>query len=196
MINSKKTAIQEEKYTRVIKKYEQLMYKIAADYYLPHGNVEDLLQEARIALTRAYDSYDKKHGVPFLAYAALCIRRQLADYVKQQRRKKHQILNQSDSLEETLHGPPAREPDPESELLARETFAFLQDIAKNSLSELERKVLAGYLSGESYKTIARELDKTEKQIDNALSRTRKKIGREIDSDDLSLNSVRFFKKLR
>ena len=184
---------QEKRYNKLIKQYEGLMYKIASDYYLPAGNLEDLLQEARIALTRAHDSYETSHGVPFVAYAALCIRRQLGDHVKKQLREKHQLLNQSDSLEQARYRPPAREPDPETELLAQESLAALQKIARETLSEFERDVLEGYLAGETYKVIAEKLDCTEKSVDNALSRIRGKIARELQENQLSLNSFRFLK---
>ena len=46
------------------------------------------------------------------------------------------------------------------------------------LSKYERNVLELYLDGLSYGRIAEELDKTEKSIDNAIQRIRKKLSQE------------------
>ncbi len=182
------SATSEESYTEILRRFEPLLREIASDYYLPGGNREDLLQEARIALTRAYESYDPDYDVPFSAFAALCVRRQLQDHVRQQRRKKHEILNESNSLEEVKVRPPSDAPDPESQLLAMETLEFLQEVASESLTELEQQALAGYLADESYREMAQRLGKDEKAIDNALARARQKIAREIDRSQVSLTA--------
>lgn len=180
---------EERKYREVVEEYEPLLQTIASDYYVPGGNREDLLQEARIALIRSYDNYDPDKNIPFSAYAALCVRRQLKDFVKAQRRKKHQVLNQAGSLEQNPYRPSDNSTDPETELLAREALDFLQRIAESCLTHLERKVLSGYLAGESYRRMARQLGKDEKTVDNALTRVRRKIAREIDQNQFSLKAI-------
>ncbi len=180
----------EESYTELLRRYEPLLVEIASDYYLPGGNREDLLQEARIALKRAYDRYDPEYNVPFSAFAALCVRRQLQDSVQKQRRKKHEVLNKSNSLEQVNVRPPSNTPDPESQLLAMETLHFLQEVAREALTELEQQALAGYLAGESYSEMAQRLEKDEKSVDNALSRARRKIACEIDRSQVSLTAFR------
>ena len=46
---------------------------------------------------------------------------------------------------------------------------------EKSLSSFEKKVLKYYLSGLSYQEIAQRLDKSDKSVDNALQRIRRKL---------------------
>lgn len=172
--------IEEEEYRELLQKYEPLIREISSDYYAPGGEHDDLLQEGRLALVRAHESYDPDQEVPFPAYAALCIRRQLQDFIRSRRRKKHQVLNRARRFENEMElDVAASVAHPEWELLASEAFSTLRSLIKSSLSSLEKEVLEGYLQGKSYAEMARELDKDEKAVDNALDRCRRKLAREM-----------------
>ncbi len=175
-----KLEINEEEYRELLQKYEPLIREIASDYYAPGGDYDDLLQEGRLALIRAHKSYDSDQEVPFPAYAALCIRRQLQDFIRARRRKKHQVLNQARRFEDEAELKiAAAAPHPEWKLLASEAFSTLRALIRNHLSSLEKEVLEGYLQGKSYAEMAEELAKDEKAIDNALDRCRRKLGRQM-----------------
>ena len=45
----------------------------------------------------------------------------------------------------------------------------------DSLTELERETMRGYLAGESYREMSARLDRDEKAVDNPLNRTRRKL---------------------
>ncbi|MGM0381196.1 MAG: sigma-70 family RNA polymerase sigma factor [bacterium] len=180
----------EGEYRQLLEKYEPLIREIASDYYAPGGDYDDLLQEGRLALVRADKSYDEDHEVPFPAYAALCIRRGLQDYIRARRRKKHQVLNDARRFEEEGELEVASSTDhPEWELLAREAFSTLRSLIRNSLSSLEKEVLDGYLQGRTYAEMARELDKDEKAIDNALDRCRRKLARQLKQLKISSRAI-------
>lgn len=175
---------------KLLEKYEPLICEISSDYYIPGGDFDDLMQEGRLALVRAYKSYDSEQQVPFPAYAALCIRRQLQDFIRSRRRKKHRVLNQAHRFEnEEEIDEAATTSHPEWDLLAQEAFATLRSLIRDLLSSLEREVLKGYLQGKSYATMARELDKNEKAIDNALHRCRKKLGQQMKELKVSRRAI-------
>ena len=51
----------------------------------------------------------------------------------------------------------------------------MEKIIKESLSQLEYKILALFLQGFSYEEIGNKLDRIDKSIDNAMQRIRKKL---------------------
>ena len=73
--------------------------------------------------------------------------------------------------------------DPEEIMINKERFSFIEEKLSIILSDYETGVLKGYLAGKSYSDIAIELNKTEKSIDNALQRIKKKIEKIILKDE-------------
>ena len=65
--------------------------------------------------------------------------------------------------------------DPEDVLLAEEQKRELNKIINENLSLKEKRVLVLYLNGLSYSQIAEELGDNTKAVDNAISRTKKKL---------------------
>ena len=64
---------------------------------------------------------------------------------------------------------------PEAIVIAKEDYDSLTQSIKLELSSMEYEVLQLFLSGMSYSDIATSLEITEKAVDNALSRIRKKL---------------------
>ena len=111
---------------------------------------EDLLQEAYIGLLKAVRSYQLQKDVPFDRFALLCMKRQLISAVPRPKKKKHQPRNESVPLE------------------ASGEWTHL-------LSPLEKQTLQLYVSGFSYEEMAKKLSCSEKKVDNALQRIRRKL---------------------
>ncbi len=189
MVKANNPGEDQEKWERLIEEYEPLLRTIVSDYYIPGVDFDDLLQEARLALVNAYESYDERHGVPFGSYCAVCVRRKMLDCLRNQKRNKHEVLNGADSLDEYDDFGISDDSHPEEELLASETVAYLRKIIRRCLSTLEQEVLLAYLDGKSYAHAARELKKTEKAVDNALDRARRKLADEVEERKLSLQAV-------
>lgn len=63
---------------------------------------------------------------------------------------------------------------PEEALMEQEGESRLLKKLNERLTAFEKKVVVEYISGKSYQEIAKALSKTEKSIDNALQRIRKK----------------------
>ena len=66
---------------------------------------------------------------------------------------------------------------PEQLLIEKEKFKEFKEQLWNKLSNMEKKVLQLYLEGNNYTSIAHMLGKSDKSIDNALSRIRQKLKR-------------------
>ena len=64
---------------------------------------------------------------------------------------------------------------PESILIEKEDLKNLEENIKLELSSRENAVLQLFLEGKSYSEISKQMQITEKSVDNALARIRKKI---------------------
>ena len=170
----------------LISRYKILASKIARSYFLVGAEYEDVLQEAMIGLYKAYTSYDLKGKTAFSTFAHMCITRSVQSAVKSENRKKNMMLNQRLSLsnqgaveanddDEVMLVLASKDFSPDEKLIHSEN---LQDIKRKiikALSVFEQKVLSLYLKGYSYSDIATKLDVSNKSIDNALTRIRKKL---------------------
>ena len=65
--------------------------------------------------------------------------------------------------------------DRSGDISLRELGSAVADVVDNELSKLEANVFLSYLSGMTYKEIAACLDISEKSVDNALGRVRRKL---------------------
>lgn len=150
---------------------------LASRYFLPGGDSEDLIQEAMIGLYKAICDFDAGRGVPFAAFADMCMKRQLISAVRAGTRLKHAVL--ADAAELTEHAEAtcrsALTGDPVRVALARETLGELKGFLDGELSSLERGALWLHLDGLSLQESAARLSTRPKAVDNALQRARRKM---------------------
>ncbi len=146
------------------------------------ADTEDLVQEGMIGLLKAIQSFDAERGVPFEAFARVCITRQIYSAVRSAASYKHMILNHSIGIEKPLFDDNA-EPhisveksisDPESLVIGMEEQQERMHTLLQSLSIFEAKVLRLYLQGCSYQEMTEILQKPLKSVDNAIQRIRRK----------------------
>ena len=112
------------------------------------------------------------------------------DAVKKANRQKNKVLNESLSLtnqgtvitegkdednEDIVLYIPSESLDPEDALLNKERKKEMNNVINENLSTKEKRVLVLYLQGLSYRQIAEALGETTKAVDNAISRTKKKL---------------------
>lgn len=175
-------------------RYSQLVRVCARPYFLAGGDSEDLTQEGMLGLLSAIREYKPSQGVPFKAYAELCIQRRIFSAIKSASRLKHTPLNSGVSLEDAFGSESARpgtyaaldlRRTPEEQVLARErTDEFFQTFSR-CLSPFEQKILHLYLEGQSYCSMAAASGHSEKAVDNAVQRIRRKLSRITSSSDNS-----------
>lgn len=166
----------------------------ARPLFLAGGDSEDLIQEGMLGLLSAIRQYDPTANVPFKTYAELCINRRLYSAVRSASRLKHLPLNNGVPLDSILseesqpqatNYPEANRRITEEQVLARESEKELHSAFSQYLSGFEAKVLQLYLSGLSYAEMAAQTHKSEKSIDNAVQRIRRKLSRLPNFSDFS-----------
>lgn len=141
-----------------------LPYIYAVTKSFPKCWQEDLVQEGLIGLYSACNSFDDKTYSDFNRYAKVCIKNKIIDAYRT-------LSKDSDAVNIDDENISALEENGSSRLEAKEFFEHL----RKNLSELENKVLDGYLERQSYAKIASNLGVSEKTVDNAILRIRRKI---------------------
>ncbi len=169
----------------IMEKYKHLVKKKAKAMYILGGDNDDLIQEGMIGLFKAIRDFDCERDYSFYAFAEICIARQMYSAMKAAGRQKHAPLNTYISFH-TVVGSGEEEGElkdvlksamktPEELVIGRENLQQIAEIIEQKLSVMEKEVLDLYISGISYKEIARILGKSEKSIDNALQRMKGKL---------------------
>lgn len=136
-------------------------------YRFPEQHRDDLAQEGVLGLYSAVQTFDSSRGVPFEAYAVLCIKRRMYSYCNRF------IKNDTNYVDETenLKSDDVLEEDILDKTLMEDLFTKL----KQNLSEMEKGVLELYLKDLSYAEISSRLSIAEKSVDNAMSRIKAKL---------------------
>ena len=181
----------------LIKKYRNFVRAKARSYFLIGADKEDIVQEGMIGLYKAIRDYKEDKLTSFKAFAELCITRQIITAIKTATRQKHIPLNSYVSLDKPIYDDESdrtlldvisgtKVMDPESLIINREEFDNMEDKMAELLSDLERKVLALYLDGQSYQEISEELNRHVKSIDNALQRVKRKLERYLEVREITM----------
>ena len=177
----------------LVSRYTRLVRSCARPYFLAGGDSEDLTQEGMLGLIKAVREFQADKDTSFRTFAEICIRSRLYSALRSAGREKHQVLNQSISLDTpdfdsnsyTSGTNCLAQRGPEDELIDREhTVALLSGVRKQ-LSEFEAKILGYYLNGLSCREIAQEVERPVKSVDNAVQRIRRKVAQQILSGEFS-----------
>lgn len=140
-------------------------------------DADDLSQEGLIGLFKAISSFNAERGFKFSTFAEICIVNQMKTFLVKSR--KNSVPYESfDELPEDIATDCCT---PESICMTREFFSELWYAVDNLLSEKEYKIFNLCIRGVSYKEIARKFGISEKSVDNAVQRARKKIRRYINN---------------
>ncbi len=181
----------------LIHKYRNFVRAKARSYFLIGADREDIVQEGMIGLYKAIRDYKEDKLTTFKAFAELCITRQIITAIKTATRQKHIPLNSYVSLDKPIYDEEsdrtlmdvitgAKAMNPEELIINREQFSSIEDKMNELLSDLERKVLALYLDGQSYQEISEELNRHVKSIDNALQRVKRKLERYLEFKEITM----------
>ena len=154
----------------IIDRYMPLIVS-TAKAYLPQQNIDDAVQEASISLYSAIKNYDCEKS-SFKTFASLCIKRSVISFARKNGAKGVIPDDMISSLEETDI---SSFETPEKIIIEKEDYDFFKETIKLELSKMEYDILQLFLTGASYSDIANNLSITEKSVDNALSRIRKKL---------------------
>ena len=178
----------------LLSRYQRLVRACARPLFLAGGDSEALIQEGMMGLLSAIRQFDASAGVPFKAYAEVCISRRLITAIKSASRLKHQPLNNGIPLDDLLSKeskpltagfPESGQRTTEEQILDKERVQELLTVLSRQLSDFEQRVLELYLCGYSYKEIAAKLHTTVKSVDYAVQRIRRKMALHQDLGEFS-----------
>ncbi|MBL8059526.1 MAG: sigma-70 family RNA polymerase sigma factor [Chthonomonas sp.] len=148
----------------LVTRYRSLVELKASAYFVCGAERADVVQEGMIGLCKAIQDFDITRLPSFRSFAELCVTRQILTAVKAYSRRKHEPLNNSYPL---------------NPLFLAEDFCEVvdsSDFARRAmLSGIEGRALECYMNGDSYREIATVLQCTEKAVDNALQRAKRKM---------------------
>ena len=175
----------------LLNKYKSLVKTRARTYFLIGADTEDIIQEGMIGLYKAIRDFQKDKNTSFRAFAELCINRQMITAIKMATRQKHIPLNSYISLNRPVFEEESQETymdllmggeilNPEVLLIGREDKHFMEAQIVKMLSDYEKRTLLLYLRGKTYYEISGIVGKSEKSIDNALQRVKKKIEKYLE----------------
>ena len=172
--------------TELVRRYGQLVRACARPLFLAGGDSEDLIQEGMLGLLTAIRGFDPGRDTAFRTFAEICVRSRLLTAVRAAQGGKHSPLNRSISFEPPLFdGTRAYQfssaESPEDVIIGREELKERLDALKCRLSELEADILPLYLSGLSCGEIAVRVGRSQKSVDNAVQRIRRKVARQFSS---------------
>lgn len=162
-----------EAFEVIFERYKEKVRGISRSYFLVGGDFDDVLQEGMLGLLKAVDNYDPSQGASFGTFVRLCVGSSIKSAVTRALSDKNRPLNDSIPLSEGLFYAFGVE----DNVIDREERAELRQKLGEKLSDYENRVLDVYLAGLSYSEIAEKLGSSEKSIDNAVQRIRKKLQR-------------------
>lgn len=159
----------------LIKKYSAFV-EAKSKNYSTNNNIDekDLYQEGMIGLISAVHSFDENRKTEFKTYAETVICNQMLSALRNANSKKNLPLSTYVSIEEDDEFV-SPTPSPEEAFLLNEELELVNGFIENNLSKTEAKVFKLHSAGFSYGEIAEILDCSEKSVDNAIQRIRKKI---------------------
>jgi RNA polymerase sporulation-specific sigma factor len=149
---------------------------IARKYSAQGYEQNDFVQEGLMALLYACKTYNANGGSSFGNFVSLIVERRFISIFRSSQSKKavpDAMLVRIDGIGEELTDYVAT---PEEQLVYKEQLSQVLKRLHALLSAREYEVLMLFASGLSYSKISQQLNISEKSVDNALQRARRKVG--------------------
>ena len=160
----------------IIDRYMPLVVSTAKSFNVSPFETEEIIAEGFLAVFKAVKNYDSKKS-KFSTFVSLCVRRAMADEIKSSSRAKRIPSDMIDSISDIdLEGTES----PEDIVIDRENLIAFKENLSSFLSRTELSVLSLFLEGNSYTDISEKLSISQKSVDNALSRVRNKLKKQIN----------------
>ena len=162
-------------FEKLMKIYEPMIGAAVNRFSDGDHETDDLRQEALTGFFRAVMSFDfNKVGIEFGLYAKICVSNALSTVVRNAQRSGRGRTS-IDYEEYFKYSAADATSDPAFRLIERESEESLRELIAKNLSDFEKKVWELYLEGKGSREISEKLGKTERSIDNALYRIRRKL---------------------
>lgn len=163
----------------LLKKYDELVRFIANSYIAKVNKKlvdEDVItQDGRLGLLNAIKTFKEDKKTSFKTYASQCIKNSVINSLKKSTNVNLNLESLDEEDEDGLIHQVASEYNTEEDVLLNDLFNSLISKESKVFSEFEKTVLGELIRGNSYKEIAKNLDKSPKSIDNTIQRIKKKM---------------------
>lgn len=168
--NHKALTILIARYTDVINIKLKIHKLLEYDY-------EDVMQEVVISFLNVVNTFDENKNVKFKTYANRCIDNSIKNYLNKIFTKKSIVDRSSLRLESFVDTKNfiTHKQNPQNIYENKVSYKQLLKKIHMELSEFEKNVLFYYLDGKSYNQISTLTNSTQKAVDNALQRIRRKL---------------------
>ena len=175
----KGTAARDEEFARLQEQFRPLLEKQISLFAEPGADpdsLSDWRQEALIGRFKAMEHYDQESGIPFAAYAKVCLSHRLISY-RRHMEWMRMLRPLSEEEEDALPDDEAMAP--ESQAVAEAEEQWLWKRLEQVLTDFEVSCLRCHLEGYSYEESAVALRTDSKAVDNALQRARRKLRKRL-----------------
>lgn len=158
--------------TELISRYMKLIWVKANSMANAAVDAEDLAQEGMLGLMNAVAHFDPNREIRFSTFADVCITNKMKSALI---RSRHTALPVEDAESAAQVQNEVEDDDPEQILLRKERLQELYREIDHILSRRELEIFKLFLSGLRYEQMAERLHITEKSVDNAMQRVRRKL---------------------
>lgn len=159
----------------LVARYIEIIDRKLLGYPFLREDAEDIKQEALITFLNAVKTFDFDRGFKFATYAGTCLDNSIRNSIKKSSAKKLQMFQNAVSIDTADHENLLIGNSPEEIYIDKERYLLLLDKINVNLSDFEKNVLFCYLDGKSYHQISASLNSSQKAVDNALQRVRRKL---------------------
>lgn len=157
--------------TTLITRYVKLIWVKANIMANSLADAEDLSQEGFLGLLNAISKFDHSKKVKFSTFAEVCINNKIKTAFVKNNKIDLPIGNITTAEDSFI------DDNPESILLQKERLEEIYNSIISLLSKQEWEILKLYLNDSSYLEIAQQLAISQKSVDNAMQRVRRKLKR-------------------
>ena len=157
--------------TTLITRYVKLIWVKANIMANSLADAEDLAQEGFLGLLNAISKFDHSKKVKFSTFAEVCINNKIKTAFVKNNKIDLPIGNITTAEDSFI------DDNPESILLQKERLEEIYNSIISLLSKQEWEILKLYLNDSSYLEIAQQFAISQKSVDNAMQRVRRKLKR-------------------
>lgn len=155
--------------------YTPLINSMAEAYLkrfgLASAEIDDIRQEAAIALYNAAIAYQPAKNVTFGAYAKVCLKNRILSYIRRTHENEQTEFTDARETESDI----IETETPEQLVINKESLCNLNQRIDGLLTDFEKSVFTLYVGNMSYADMAKILSKPKKSIDNAIHRIKAKL---------------------
>lgn len=172
-----------ERFEQLFLQYQPMILNLKHDYFLRDLDHEDWLQESRIALHKAIETFDPQRQTTFGAYYRRVLKNHFCSLLRKQEALKRKPQGPPLYLDEGYHEEIAQMLTEDSsydrQMVICETLADAQPF----MSKFEARIFCGYVvDGKEIPELAEELEMRPIAVRSSLDRARKKLKRCLEMD--------------